>query len=141
MSAKKSVMKRAATKTSLARNKRKHSIAHVDDSGIPTGAIFPYYGLENTAHPPGFYFCNGDIITKVTDALLYAVLVDANPALKINNDQCHLPDLRGQFLRGFDDGRGIDRDERSVQSNRMSLRRIATTSFARPRGPAGQAFL
>jgi microcystin-dependent protein len=79
-----------------------------DGAAVPTGAVF--YFAANTA-PTGYLKCNGDAVPNgsgtvqgVTTnfAALYAVLGSTYGAAGT------LPDLRGEFARGWDDGRGVD---------------------------------
>jgi hypothetical protein len=63
---------------------------------MPVGAIFSYYG---TTAPEGWLLCNGQTIPA--DAKY-----DALRALCGGN----IPDLRGVFLRGLDNSRGLDPD-------------------------------
>ncbi|NHB62090.1 phage tail protein [Photorhabdus sp. RW14-46] len=63
-------------------------------SGIPVGAPIPW----PLPHPPiGYLTCNGSTFDK----LQYPKLAEAYPSGR-------LPDLRGEFIRGWDDGRGAD---------------------------------
>lgn len=63
-------------------------------SALPVGIPVPW---PLAAAPAGWLKCNGAAFT----AAQYPKLALAYPALK-------LPDLRGEFLRGWDDGRGVD---------------------------------
>nr|WP_267239303.1 phage tail protein [Pantoea ananatis] len=47
--------------------------------------------------PSGWLKCNGAAFSAAD----YPLLAKAYPSLK-------LPDLRGEFIRGWDDGRGVD---------------------------------
>tara|TARA_R110000782_G_scaffold152517_2_gene245104 strand:- start:333 stop:833 length:501 start_codon:yes stop_codon:yes gene_type:complete len=73
-------------------------------AGTPTGAVL-YFGKD--AAPTGFIKANGATISRSTYADLFAVTGttfgagDGSTTFKI-------PDLRGEFLRGWDDARGID---------------------------------
>ena len=71
-------------------------------SSIPVGTILSFAG---STLPTGFLKCNG----AVFDAGTYA---DLNTVLGGNT----LPDMRGEFLRGLDDGRGIDSGRTSGSS-------------------------
>ncbi|MGG6100420.1 tail collar domain [Pantoea allii] len=65
-----------------------------EGSALPVGVPVPW----PSANPPtGWLKCNGAAITSAQ----YPLLARAYPSLK-------LPDLRGEFIRGWDDGRGID---------------------------------
>ncbi|HDL6664827.1 TPA: tail fiber protein [Yersinia enterocolitica] len=61
---------------------------------LPVGVPVPW---PSATPPTGWLKCNGAAFT----ASQYPKLALAYPALK-------LPDLRGEFIRGWDDGRGID---------------------------------
>ncbi|EMA3643270.1 tail fiber protein [Providencia stuartii] len=57
--------------------------------------------------PSGYLICNGQAFNKTT----YPLLAKAYPSGK-------LPDLRGEFIRGLDAGRGIDAN-RTVLSHQL----------------------
>ncbi len=63
-------------------------------SALPVGVPVPW---PLATAPAGWLKCNGAAFT----ATQYPKLAQAYPALK-------LPDLRGEFIRGWDDGRGVD---------------------------------
>ncbi|WP_071647589.1 phage tail protein [Klebsiella aerogenes] len=65
-----------------------------EGSALPAGVPVPW---PSATPPTGWLKCNGAAFT----ASQYPKLALAYPALK-------LPDLRGEFIRGWDDGRGID---------------------------------
>lgn len=65
-----------------------------DGSALPAGIPVPW---PTSTAPTGWLKCNGAAFT----AQQYPKLALAYPALK-------LPDLRGEFIRGWDDGRGVD---------------------------------
>ena len=72
--------------------------------GNPPGTIITFAG--NTA-PTGYLACNGAAVDRVTYADLFAVcgtLYGSGDGSTTFN----LPDLRGEFVRGWDDGRSID---------------------------------
>lgn len=74
-------------------------------SALPVGVPIPW---PLAAAPAGWLKCNGASFT----AAQYPKLAQAYPGLK-------LPDLRGEFVRGWDDGRGVDagREILSAQSH------------------------
>jgi len=72
------------------------------NSGTPVGAIL-YYPSTNI--PNGWLKCNGDTVSKTTYPLLFSKLGYAYGG---SGDNFRLPDLRGEFIRGWDDGRGVD---------------------------------
>jgi len=65
-----------------------------EGSALPVGAPIPW---PSATPPTGWLKCNGAAFT----ASQYPKLALAYPALR-------LPDLRGEFIRGWDDGRGVD---------------------------------
>ncbi|MDX8355804.1 phage tail protein [Cognatiyoonia sp. IB215182] len=78
---------------------------------IPVGTILPFYGGDNDK-PSDYLFCNGDNINRANFPKLYDLLTTVNPSLKLDDDVCRLPDLRGMFLRGWDNGGNIDPDRK-----------------------------
>lgn len=74
---------------------------------VPISTIVPYGSLLANNLPSGWLYCNGAEFSKATYPQLYAVIGDTygNPAATGN---FKIPDLRGYFIRGYDDKRGID---------------------------------
>lgn len=71
---------------------------------IPAGAVI--YVARNTP-PTGYIKANGAAISRTTYAALFAAIGTTFGAGN-GSTTFNVPDLRGNFLRGFDDGRGID---------------------------------
>jgi len=77
--------------------------------GIPTGAIVPY--AANSA-PSGWLLCNGSLYGRAAldpspQPNLFSVIgITYGAGDGLTNFA--VPDLRGMFVRGFDNGRGID---------------------------------
>ena len=65
-----------------------------EGSALPVGVPIPW---PSATPPSGWLKCNGAAFNAAT----YPLLAKAYPSLK-------LPDLRGEFIRGWDDGRGVD---------------------------------
>ena len=80
------------------------ALAFATIGGVPTGAVF--YFAANTA-PTGFLKCNGAEVSRTTYAALFAVTSITYGAGN-GTSTFNLPDLRGEFIRGWDDGRGVD---------------------------------
>lgn len=76
----------------------------------PVGAPIPW-PLPNV--PAGYLACNGQSFNKT----LYPQLAIAYPSGV-------LPDLRGEFIRGWDDGRGVDRGRRVLTYQGDAIRNI-----------------
>ncbi|WP_240003015.1 tail fiber protein, partial [Photorhabdus sp. S9-53] len=69
-------------------------LATLDDINVPVGVPLPY---PHRYTPAGYLTCNGQSFDKS----LYPKLAEAYPAGRV-------PDLRGEFIRGWDDSRGVD---------------------------------
>lgn len=95
-------LKEIADAGSVAISKTLTNLGLGDGSALPVGVPVPY---PLTTPPTGWLKCNGAAFT----AAQYPNLAKAYPSLK-------LPDLRGEFIRGWDDGRGVD-SGRSILSN------------------------
>ncbi len=70
----------------------------------PTGSV-TYYASSTI--PAGWLKANGAEVSRTTYADLFAVIGETYGAGD-GSTTFALPDLRGEFLRGFDDGRGVD---------------------------------
>ncbi|WP_049583112.1 phage tail protein [Photorhabdus luminescens] len=68
--------------------------AYTSDIAVPVGVPVPY---PHRYTPAGYLTCNGQSFDKS----LYPKLAEAYPDGKV-------PDLRGEFIRGWDDSRGVD---------------------------------
>ena len=71
---------------------------------VPTGSVI--YSAANAA-PTGFIKANGANISRTTYADLFAAIGTTYGAGD-GSTTFLVPDLRGEFLRGWDDSRGID---------------------------------
>lgn len=80
-------------------------------SSVPPGVVWAFAG--DTA-PSGWSECDGDELSRATDAALFGVIGvtygEGNGSTTFNK-----PDLRGEFIRGWDHGRGVD-DGRTLGS-------------------------
>jgi microcystin-dependent protein len=94
---------------------------------VPAGTIMAYGGIIDgnpndtidggaPKHPPpsGWLLCNGDQLNGLdaTYANLYAA-IGINFGGNTNSQAFNLPDLRGRFLRGTNNGSGVDPDSAS----------------------------
>ena len=57
--------------------------------------------------PSGFLKCNGQLVSRTTYASLFAVIGTTYGAGD-GSTTFAVPDLRGEFIRGWDDGRDVD---------------------------------
>ncbi|EIK8334082.1 tail fiber protein, partial [Escherichia coli] len=76
-------------------------------SALPVGVPVPW---PSATPPTGWLKCNGAAFS----AEEYPELAKAYPTNK-------LPDLRGEFIRGWDDGRGVDNGRSILSSQNDSL--------------------
>ena len=74
------------------------------ESSVPSGTVFHFAG--QTA-PAGWLKANGAAVSRTAYAALFAAIGTTYGAGDGRNT-FNLPDLRGEFIRGWDDGRGID---------------------------------
>ena len=79
-------------------------------NGVPSGSVFAFVG---STPPTGYLKANGDTIPNGTGTVQG---VTANFSALYALVGATLPDLRGEFIRGFDDGRGVD-SGRSMNSS------------------------
>ncbi len=72
--------------------------------GVPVGTVITL-STENV--PEGFLECNGAEISRTTYSRLFDVIGETYGAGD-GSTTFNLPDLRGEFIRGWDNGRGVD---------------------------------
>ncbi|EOV4579191.1 tail fiber protein [Escherichia coli] len=84
-----------------------------EGSALPVGVPVPW---PSATPPTGWLKCNGAPFT----AKEYPKLASVYPSLK-------LPDLRGEFIRGWDDGRGIDAGREILSAQGDAIRNITGT--------------
>jgi phage-related tail fiber protein len=73
---------------------------------VPTGSVFHF--AASTA-PAGYLEADGTAVSRTTYAALFAVTGTTFGAGD-GSTTFNLPDLRAEFIRGWDDGRGVDVD-------------------------------
>ena len=71
---------------------------------VPVGTIISFAG---TTYPTGWLECNGSDILRADYADLFKVVGDTFDS-DDDSTTFTLPDLRGEFIRGWDNSRGID---------------------------------
>ena len=83
-------------------------LLNVDDLAgmIPSGAVMYFAG--QTA-PTGWLKANGAAVSRTAYAALFAA-IGTTYGVGDGSTTFHLPDLRGEFIRSWDDGRAIDRN-------------------------------
>ncbi|HBC7127581.1 TPA: tail fiber protein [Escherichia coli] len=81
-----------------------------EGSALPVGVPVPW---PSATPPTGWLKCNGAAFSSE----MYPKLAKAYPTNK-------LPDLRGEFIRGWDDGRGVDAGRQLLSSQGDAIRNI-----------------
>ncbi|OCA54495.1 phage tail protein [Photorhabdus namnaonensis] len=85
-----------------------------EEINIPVGSPIPWPLI----YPPfGYFICNGSPFNK----LQYPKLAEAYPSGR-------LPDLRGEFIRGWDDNRGVDGGRGLLSWQGDAIRNITGTT-------------
>jgi len=74
------------------------------NSYLPAGAI---QAFAMAAIPTGWLECNGDAVSRTTYANLFATIGTTYGAGN-GTTTFNIPDLRGEFIRGWDHGRNVD---------------------------------
>lgn len=78
--------------------------AQVSTRGAPTGAVTMF---ADDAAPTGWLECNGAAVSRTTYAALFAV-IGTTWGTGDGSTTFNVPDLRGEFVRGWDHGKGTD---------------------------------
>jgi microcystin-dependent protein len=73
-------------------------------SAVPAGTMAPFAA---STPPAGWLKCNGAAISRATYGALFAK-IGTTWGAGDGSTTFNLPDLRGEFLRYWDDGRGVD---------------------------------
>lgn len=73
---------------------------------VPPGTILMYGGSAGVPAPLGFIFAHGQYVSRATYAVLFSIYGGHYGTTDSSNFK--VPDLRGQFVRGMDNNRGID---------------------------------
>ena len=74
------------------------------ENAVPIGAVNTF--AMNSA-PTGWLSCDGSLLSRATYSRLFSV-VGTLYGVGDGSTTFSLPDLRGEFVRGFDAGRGVD---------------------------------
>ena len=84
-------------------------------AGVPTSAVFC---VAVATVPTGYLECNGAAVSRTTYSALFAI-IGTNYGTGNGSSTFNLPDLRGEFIRGFDNGKGTD-SGRSIASSQSA---------------------
>lgn len=88
------------------------TISGTDGVGLVTSDALPFLAgqvcfFAQSSAPDGFLKCNGATVSRTTYDVLFAAIGTTYGAGD-GSTTFALPDLRGEFLRCLDDGRGVD---------------------------------
>jgi len=110
-------------------------------SGLPAGTIIH---LASSSTPSGYLKANGALVSRATYANLFAA-IGTTFGVGDGSTTFALPDLRAEFLRGWDDARGIDSgrvfgsaQDQAIQAHTHTVATSAGTTFF-SRGSSGAA--
>lgn len=92
--------------------------------GIPVGSVV-YFAANNI--PLGYLKCDGSLVAKATYPRLFDVIGYSYGG---SGSLFKIPDLRGEFIRGFDDGRGIDSGRAFGSTQKSTGIRILLDKYA-----------
>ncbi|MCQ4043262.1 tail fiber protein [Streptantibioticus rubrisoli] len=112
-------------------------------SGVLVGSIVGYGGIVsgNSQAPAGWLLCDGTAVSRTTYADLFQVIGTQHGGGN-GTSTFNIPDYRGQFQRGVDDGTGRDPDAGSRTAANQGgatgdqVGSVQGISTARPTGPA-----
>lgn len=80
-------------------------LAAIQAIAIPAGTLQTF---AMAAPPQGWLKANGQVVSRSTYARLFAAIGTTYNTGGESGTQFRLPDVRGYFMRAWDDGRGID---------------------------------
>ena len=92
--------------------------AYLKSRIAPVGSLI----IWPTATPPtGYLECDGAALSRASYAALFGVLGTTYNKATDATDKFRVPDLRGEFIRGWDHGRNADKD-RAIGSSQKATR-------------------
>lgn len=99
--------------------------ANTSNNGVPTGTILPFAGTAGSV-PTGYLLCDGSSYSQTDYANLFSVINTTYGSS--SGSTFNVPDLRGEFIRGLDNGRGVD-DGRTLGSAQSGATALPTSPF------------
>ncbi len=107
------------------------ALSFATPQSVPTGAVFC---MAVASAPTGYLECNGAAVSRTTYSVLFGV-IGTQYGTGDGSSTFNLPDLRGEFVRGFDNGKGTD-SGRSIGSSQSDQNKqhnhTATSSVTDP---------
>ncbi len=95
-------------------------------SAVPAGSV---HLMATTTAPSGYLKCDGSARNRTTYAALFAIIGTTWGAGN-GSSTFNVPDLRGEFVRGWDDGRGVDNNRNFATSQSDSNKQHNHTASA-----------
>lgn len=83
------------------------NIGGIIEGGIPTGPVSAIAFVARSTVPNGWLKANGQAVSRTTYSDLFAA-IGTSYGSGDGSTTFNVPDLRGYFPRGFDDGAGVD---------------------------------
>ncbi|WP_416242739.1 phage tail protein [Azospira sp. APE16] len=112
-------------------------LPHALPPSLPVGGILY---VPQASAPTGYLKANGAAISRTAYAALFAVIGTTFGAGD-GATTFNLPDLRGNFVRGLDDGRGVDSGRTLGSSQTDAIQNITGSALIRsPGSPTSGAF-
>ena len=96
-------------------------------NGVPAGSVFTF---ATTTVPSGYLECNGAAVSRSTYASLFSS-ISTTWGAGDGSSTFNLPDLRGQFVRGWDNSAGVD-SGRSFASSQSDQNKAHNHSVTDP---------
>lgn len=87
--------------------KRRNSANNAWEEVSPRGEVAEIAAFGKSTAPSGWLKCNGAAVSRNTYSALFAE-IGTSWGNGDGSTTFNLPDLRGEFLRGWDDGAGVD---------------------------------
>ena len=104
-----------------------------DKYALPTGTIV---ASARATTPDGFLLCNGAAISRSAYTDLFSAIGTAYGAGDGSNT-FNIPDLRGEFIRGADNGRGVDAGRQIGSTQSDAMRNLTGTYYGALDGEGG----
>jgi microcystin-dependent protein len=110
-----------------------HTWAEIVGGAVPAGATMMF--ARNTC-PSGWIPADGQAVSRATYAVLFAA-IGVSFGVGDGVSTFTLPDLRGEFVRGWDDGRGADGGRSFASGQGSATRLLMNTYFSAENGLPG----
>jgi len=111
------------------------SLSETISSAVPAGSVFYF---ASSSAPTGYVKANGAELSKTAYATLFSSIGttygETNGSGGAGTSHFRVPDLRGEFVRGWDDGRGADLNKTYTADSSASSVAVTESSSTRTLG-------